>query len=167
MNDYLKHRQEFINSGRPLKQKKQYTIPKVSEKRKAKIDAERLERGDDDTDLVKWYKAHMKVMSHTCDECGIPVEHIVYRYAINSICHILAKRDTVAPSVKYHPLNFITLCPYHHDILDKSNWEEIEQWGCFPIIQGRLIMVYPDLDKSELRHFPESVIKFMEKNEPF
>lgn len=167
MNDYLKHRQEFINSGRPLPEKKQYKLNKVSPKRAAKILAEKLERGDDDTDLVKWYKAHMKVMSHTCDECGIPVEHKVYRYAINSICHILAKRDTVAPSVKYHPLNFITLCPYHHDILDKSNWEEIELWGCFTIIRDRLIMVYPDLAIDERRHFPESVLTYMEKNKTF
>jgi hypothetical protein len=66
-----------------------------------------------------------------------------------------------------HPLNWIELCPYHHDQLDKANWKEIEGWGCWETIRDRLIMVYPDLDPTERRFFPESVIKFMEANKPF
>lgn len=115
----------------PLPTKKERKpIPKKSSKKLVQEAKEREERNGEDSFLTKWFKARMKVMSHTCDECGLPVEHRVYKYAINSICHILAKRDSVAPSVKYHPLNFITLCPYHHDQLDKSNWDEIEKWGC-------------------------------------
>ena len=158
-------RQGLMEKTTGAKPKK--SIPKVSKKREEKIKAEREERNGEDSFLVKWFKARMKVMGTTCNECGCQIEHRVYKYAILSICHILAKRDTVCPSVKYHPLNFIILCPYHHDQLDKSNWEEIEKWGCFPIIRDRLIMVYPDLAEDERRHFPESVLNYMTKNQPF
>jgi hypothetical protein len=164
---FLEKRREHIQNGRPLPEKKKYYIPKVSVKRQAKLDAEKAALAGQDSFLVRWYKSHMKVMSSTCDECGLAVETRVYQYAINSICHILAKRDAVAPSVKYHPMNFITLCPYHHDILDKSNWKEIELWGAWPIIIERLVMVYPDLAIEERRFFPDSVLKFMEDNKPF
>ena len=46
MSDYLKKRQDFINAGRPLAEKKKYVIPKVSEKRKAKEKAEKGLKGD-------------------------------------------------------------------------------------------------------------------------
>jgi hypothetical protein len=45
MNEYLKKRQELILQGRPLPEKKKYTIPKKSEKRKQKEAEERILRG--------------------------------------------------------------------------------------------------------------------------
>lgn len=164
---YLDERLNQKLYGKPIVPKKQYSIPKKSAK-KIKQEAEEKERlGADDSDLVKWYKAKMKVMGTKCNECGATVEHKVYQYAINSICHILAKRDTVAPSVKYHPANFIILCPFHHDQLDKANWKEIEQWGCWQTIQERLLMLEPDLALEERRFLPESVLTYIEKNDPF
>lgn len=167
LSDYQKKRQDHINAGRPLPQKKYSTINKVSPKRAAKIEAEKKERGDGDSDLVKWYKNRIKQLTGKCAECGNGTETKVYQYAIASVCHILAKRDTVAPSVKVHPLNWIELCPHHHDQLDKANWSEIEKWGCYETIRDRLIMVYPDLAIEERRHFPESVLVYMRKHDVF
>lgn len=164
MNDYLKRRQDHINAGRPLPQKKYSGINKVSPKRAAKIAAEKEARGDDDTDLVKWYKNRIKQLTGRCAECGNVTETKVYQYAIASVCHLLAKRPAVCPSVKIHPLNWIELCPYHHDQLDKANWKEIESWGCWDTIRGRLIAVYGDVAPEERRHFPESVYKYMQKH---
>ena len=164
---YLEDRRKHIEAGRPLKPKKTYKIAPVSEKRLAKMKAEKAERGDDDTELVKWFKARMKVMGSTCNWCGCKVENKIYQYAIYSICHILDKRDTKCPSVKTHPLNYVILCPDHHTMFDGMNWEEREKLGFWETVRDRLIMVYPDLAKEEHRHFPQSVLDYIEKNQPF
>lgn len=167
MNDYLKKRQQLILDGRPLPEKKKYTIPKKSEKRKQKEAEEKELRGGDETYLVKWFRGRMKLMTGHCMWCGAKTETNVYRGAIFSICHILEKRDTMCPSVKTHPSNWIELCPDHHTMFDKMNWGEREKLGFWPEIVDRLIMIYPDLAQSERRHFPDSVLKIIENNEPF
>lgn len=164
---YLDERRKYIEAGRPLKVKEKKPIAKKSAKRIEKEKQEAENRAEGDSDLQKWFKARMKHMTGRCNECGLHTETRIYRYAINSICHILAKRDAVAPSVKYHPLNWIELCEHHHNILDKSNWKEIEQWGCWETIRDRLVMVYPDLAPKERRHFPSAVLKYIEQNNPF
>ena len=165
MNEYMKKRMEDILAGRPIKTKEKKPIAKKSQKRIEKEKKEAEERGDSDTLLQQWFRARMKQMGERCYECGNKVENKVYKYAIHSICHILAKRDTMCPSVKYHPANWITLCPDHHAKFDNSNWEEIETWGCWETIKERLIHVYDALEPSERRHFPDSVLKFIEEND--
>lgn len=140
-------------------------IPKISEKRIAELKAAKDENGE--TELVKWFKGRMKVMGDRCLWCGCKVENRIYQYAIFSICHILDKRKTVCPSVATHPLNFVTLCPDHHTEFDKMNWEERESLGFWEVIRDRLVMIFPDLAEKERRFFPQSVIDWMEKSEPF
>ena len=41
LTEYMRNRLAFIESGRPLPEKKKYVIPKVSEKRKAKINEQK------------------------------------------------------------------------------------------------------------------------------
>ena len=167
MSDYLKKRQAHILADRPLPQKKSYSIAKKSVKRIEKEKQEAAVRGDGDTELQKWFKERMKHMGSTCNWCGCKVENKIYQYAIYSICHLLDKRDTKCPSVKTHPLNFIILCPDHHTMFDGLNWEDREKLGFWETVRDRLIMVYPDLAESERRHFPDSVLKFIETNNPF
>src|SRR5690606_8177390 len=126
------------------KPKKTYSIPKVSAKRKAMMEREKEERGDNDTELQKWFKARIKYsMKGRCEETGLKTETGIYRYAIMSCCHILPKR--LCKSVMYHPLNFLELIPDMHHKFDNIGWEERETWGCWPVVVQRLIMVYPDL----------------------
>lgn len=168
MNDYLKKRQDFINAGRPTPPKKQYKgLNKVSPKTQAKKDKEKEERGDNDTELVAWYRQRMKYMGNTCNECGCKIENKIYQYAIMSICHLLPKRENMCPSVKTHPANWISLCVDHHHLYDNANWQERELMGCWETVRSRLIMLYEDLAPEERRHFPESVLKFMEKHSSF
>jgi hypothetical protein len=149
------------------KPQKVYSIPKKSAKKIAKEKKEAEQRGDGDTELVKWFKARMKVMGNTCNWCGCKVENKIYQYAIYSICHILDKRETKCPSVKTHPLNFVVLCPDHHTMFDGMNWEEREQLGFWETVRDRLILVYPDLAENERRHFPDSVLEYMKKHDAF
>jgi hypothetical protein len=149
------------------KQKKTYKIPKKSAKKIAQEKADKKARKGEDTELQKWFKARQRFMTGKCAECGGRTEIQNFEYAIRSICHILAKRETVCPSVATHPLNFIELCEFHHYKFDSSNWEEIEKWNCWSIVKERLVMIYPDIAQEEIRHFPESVLKHITENEPF
>jgi len=150
------------------KVKPTYSIPKKSAKRLKKEAEEKQERGDDDTELVKWFKNRIKQLTGHCSECHARTETKVYQYAIYSVCHILEKRANKFPSVKTHPLNFIELCPDHHNIFDKATWEEREMMGCWNIVWKRLLMVYDSIDKSELHHIPTELRERIEKaNNPF
>lgn len=167
MSTYLEQRRAFIEAGRPLKEKKKYQIPKVSKKRAEKIAKEKEDRGDGDTELQRFFKSAMKRMTGHCLWCGAKTETHIYRYAIYSVCHLLDKRETMCPSVKCHPCNWIELCPDHHTKFDSMNWEEREELGFWNIIQDKLIMVYPDLAITERRHFPQKVLQYIENNKPF
>lgn len=152
------------NAGLP-KEKKVYRIPKKSAKR-IKQEAEEKElRGDNDTELQKFFKSAMKRMTGYCSETGLKTETKIYRYAINSICHILPRQK--CKSVATHPCNWMEFDPGFHVKFDAMSWEERERLGCWSVIRDKLILVWPDLDKSEHRHFPQSVIDYMDKNEPF
>ncbi len=139
-------------------------LKKVSDKKKKEMAEEKKLRGDEDTDLVKWYKRQIKFMD-LCEESGLRLETHIYKYAIMSVCHILPK--STCPSVAIHPLNRVFLVPDLHFKFDSSSWEEREKWACWPVVRDRLVMIYPDIAPEERRHFPESVINFMENNKPF
>jgi len=167
MSTYLNELQRLKLYGKSVEKKKVYTIPKKSQKRIAKEKAEKEARGGNDTELQRWFKQKIKISSGFCSECGCNVEKNVFQYAVMTVAHLLPKRDNCCPSVKTHPLNFVILCPDHHDQFDRASWEEKEMMGCWNTIRDRLVMVYPDLAVEERRHFPESVLKFINDNQPF
>lgn len=139
-------------------------IPKVSAKKKAQDEADKEARKGGESDLVKWFRAQMKVMPLVCEETGLRIETGIYQYAIMSIAHILPKAS--CKSVALHPLNRVFLDPDYHKKFDAMSWSEREQMGCWSVIQQRLISVWEDLAPDERRHFPDSVRDFIEKNEP-
>lgn len=147
-------------AGMP-KPKRVYKIPAKSAKKIAKEAAEKERLGGGDTDLVKFFKNAMKHMKGVCEETGLKTETRIYAYAIMSICHILPKENV--KSVMYDPNIWIELNCDFHKKFDAMSWEEREQLGCWPVIRNKLILVYPNLDPSEYRFFPESVLKYMEK----
>ena len=172
MNSYLQELQRLKLYGKAVEKKKVYTIPKKSAK---KIAAEAKEKdANGDTDLVRFYKSAMKRMTGHCLNCFARTETQVYSAAIFSICHILDKRDTVCPSVKDHPCNWVELCPDCHSEFDtppfekdKTIWDKREEMGFWNVVRDKLVMVYPNIAEDEKRHFPESVLRFMERNNPF
>lgn len=149
----------------PKEKKVAKPIAKKSAKTISKEAAEKERLGGSDSDLVKFFKGAMKRMSGHCIETGLKTETKIYAYAINSICHILPKENV--KSVMYHPCIWIELNCDFHKKFDAMSWEEREKLGCWPVIRDKLIMVYPDLDPAERRHFPESVLKYMEQHKPF
>ena len=141
-------------------------IAKKSPKKIAEEKEERASRGPDgETQLTKWFKLQMRMMPEYCEETGLKLETKIYKYAIMSICHILPK--ATCKSVALHPLNRMFFNVDFHQKFDAMSWEEREQLGCWKEIRERLIMMYDQIDPSELRHFPDSVREYIEKNEPF
>lgn len=115
------------SAGLP-KPKKQYSIPKMSAKKLAKEKAEKEERGDNDTELQKWYRQRQKQLVGECTRCGHKYDHKDFKQAVHATAHILPKRDAGFPSVKTHPLNWIELSPWcgcHGWMDDNATWEEI------------------------------------------
>lgn len=173
MSDYFE-RMKLIKLGLLPKEsgaKPKKPIAKISEKKKKEMAEAKDANGE--TDLVRFFKACMKRMTGHCCNCFNRTETKNYEAAIFSICHILDKRDTVCPSVKTHPCNWIELCVDCHKEFDtppleigKTLWDKREGMGIWPIVRDRLVMVWPDLHPSEHRHFPDSVKKWIEDNEP-
>lgn len=153
-------------AGRP-KPKKAYSIPKMSKKKAAAVAKEKEERKGEDTFLVRWYKSKMKLMSGRCACCGLVTETKIYQYAIMSICHLLPKRENKCPTVALHPINWIELCPTHHDMYDTQSFNEIEKWGCYETIRDRIVVMWPDIPENERRHVPEIIQKYIADNQPF
>ena len=145
--------------------KQRKPIAKKSAKRQAEDAAAKDVRSGEDTELVKFFKRAIKQMSGYCEETGLKTETSIYQYAIMSICHILPRSK--CPSVALHPCIWVELNCDFHTKFDAMSWQEREQLGCWPIIRDKLIMVWPDLHPSEHRHFPESVLNYMEKNKSF
>lgn len=167
MSTYFSELQRLKIHGEKVKQKKIYTIAKKSAKRIAAEKAEKEARGDNDTELQRWFKSKIKISSGHCAECGCKVEKNIFQYAVMTVAHLLPKRDNCCPSAKTHPLNFIILCPDHHDMFDRASWDEKELMGCWETVRDRLMFVYPDLAEEEKRHFPQSVLDYMDKLNPF
>ena len=171
MSDQLRYsdRLKLIKLGLAPKEavaKPKKRIAPISEKKKKEL-KEAKDTATGETALQQWYRGRMKFMSGHCAGCGAKTETHVYSGAIFSICHILEKRDTMCPSVKTHPMNWVELCPDHHTMFDKINWEEREKLGFWDTIRDRLIMMHDSIAPEEMRHFPQSVLDYMKKNEPF
>ena len=146
-----------VDADKP-KDKKSYHIPQKSKKRLAKEKAERDARGDNDTELQKWFKGRMKYMTGFCAECGAITETKNYALAIRSICHILPKNDNGFPSVKFHPFNWIELCWGCHSTFDNFlGWEQKMGMRAWPIIEERILGMEASLTELGVGKLPKTI----------
>lgn len=145
----------------PTKKEKK-PISKVSKKRAIQMAADAENRGDGDSELVRWFKARIQYsMKGVCEETGLKTERGIYRYAIMSCCHILEKRNF--KSVMYHKENFIELLPDIHHKFDNCGWKEREKMSCWPIVFGKIVEIYPSIAPDELHHLPTELRERIEK----
>jgi len=138
------------------KEKKKYTIPKVSAKKKS------APKADEDDELPGWFEDRRKEMKGKCSNCGkrsCAHDDKYYRF---SIAHILPK--AYFPSVKTHPENWIELCFWGQnschtnfdngilDLTEMSNWNEI-------IVKFQKL--YPLLTAKEKGRVPEILKQYI------
>lgn len=169
MSDYLKKRQQESLFGKPPKEDKKYTIPKVSKKRAAEIAAEKEARGGADSDLVRWYKKKQKQLNGECQRCGAKYDRTNFKYAVHATAHILDKSKFL--SVAEHPLNFWEANPFcgcHQKFDFNSTWEEkIADPKIGKLIVERFMMIEPDIAEEERKHIPQVLKDILEQLNPF
>lgn len=117
-------------AGRPLKDKKKYTIPKVSEKRKAKEKEQREAGGDDGLD--KFFEKMRKRMVGVC-QCGCARKSSKFEddHYRASICHIFPKR--IFKSIATNELNWVERnfwegCHSNLDNQSITKWVNMADW---------------------------------------
>lgn len=153
MNDYLKRRQEFINAGRPLPEKKKYQIPKKSEKRKAK-EKDQMEAGTDGG-MDLFFKSMRKGMKGKCLFCGGTTMKEDDEKFHFSLAHLLPK--SIFKSVATNPENIIELCFWNnscHTNFDNGTitWEFIKDSKEWEIIREKLLNILPSVVMEERKH---------------
>lgn len=168
MSDYLKKRQQHIMDGRPLPEKKKYSIPKKSEKRLAKEKEQKDNKGD--SGLDKYFDYHMKNSFPKCENCGLVAEWLLqeeYSFLWRSCqAHVLAKKDSIGgfPSIAANLLNHLVLFPHFgglcncHGLYD-SSYEAMAKMAVFPKAIDIINQLYPFIAKDERKYLPEMIVQ--------
>lgn len=148
MSNYLQQRQEHILKGRPLPEKKVYSINKVSEKRKQKL-KEQESQGTENA-MDKFFEDARNKMVGVC-QCGCAQksqknDDTFYRFCI---CHIFPKR--LFPSIATHPLNWVerTFWGGHHTNFDEQGMDKWPMMADFEDIKERFHILAPLLTDEE------------------
>lgn len=111
-----------------VRKQKQYTIPKISKKKKEQLELNKSKNKEKPSEQEQWYKDRNKEMTGRCVECGEKSTKGHFKYWKYSICHILPK--SIFPSIATHPLNFIELCYFgnsHHSNMDNNGYEYVRE----------------------------------------
>lgn len=150
MNDYMKKRMQMINAGRPLKEKKAYSIPKVSKKRAEKIAKEKEERGDGGMD--KWFEEMREWLNGKCAFCGAATtwkNKDLWRIAI---AHLLPKAKF--ESVAKNSNNWTELCWDCHTNFDNGmiSWEMLYDSHEWLMLREQLKLVLPLVAETERKN---------------
>ena len=158
LTEYMRNRLAFIESGRPLPEKKKYVLNKVSPKRQAKINEQKEAGGENEMD--KFFSDMRKKMKNKCLFCGSTTmknDDEKFRF---SIAHLLPKRPVDKggfPSVSTHEDNWIELCFYGnscHTNFDNGiiSWEFIKDSKEWDIIKEKLLNVLPQVAEEERKN---------------
>lgn len=142
-------RQLKLRAAMP-KEKKQYTIARVSKKRQAALDQEKELRGDNDTIKEQWFKARRPQMTSTCQcGCGNKSQKHDDTFFRGSICHIFPK--AIFESVMYHPLNWVERAMFGgcHDNMDQQGLDKWPQMADWEDIKERFHALAPLLTDAE------------------
>ncbi len=150
---YLEQRRNYIEAGRPLKQKKSYQIKKVSDRRAAKIKEQQQSGTDSEMDL--FFKSMRKSMTGKCLFCGADTMKKDNDKFHFSLAHLLPKSSF--KSIATHPSNIIELCFYNnscHTNFDsgKITWEFIRDSKEWDVIKEQLFEILPLVAPEEQKH---------------
>lgn len=150
---YLDERRAYIQAGRPLRDKKKYSIPKVSKKRAEKIKEQKANGSDSEMDL--FFKSMRPKMKNKCLFCGEPtMKHDDEKFHF-SLAHLLPK--SIFKSVSMHPSIIIELCFYNnscHTNFDNGviTWEFIKDSKEWEVIKEKLLEVLPLVAEEERKN---------------
>lgn len=163
LSEFQKKRQQYILSGRPLKEKKIYTIPKVSEKRKAKLDEQKATGTKEVGKLAldKWF--HDIEEKHFAEGFGICMEtgdRIPRMYARHATAHLLPKK--IFKSVATHELNYLILSAQNGSHEKTHRVDKFIQMKIWPEAARRIRILIPLLPMDELRHISNQLLEALD-----
>lgn len=163
MSDYLNKRREWVNAGKPKEEKKVYRIPKISKKKQAEIDAQKVVgKPASKLELDLWF--HNIQVYHcgtlggaVCSECGTWIPAAYMRAAT---AHLLPKK--LFKSVATHELNYLILgagcgCHAKTDRVDK--FVTMKVW---PEAARRIKIMMPLLPFDELKYLSSQLLKALD-----
>jgi len=158
--NYIEQRRQQKLFGKKAEEKKVYTIPKVSEKKTKEIAGNK----DADAALDQWFEDRRKEMTGVCQLCGGRSERNNDETFRNSIHHLFEKRDSMFPSVKLHPQNWIEVCFYgnscHTNIHNGTiTWELLHDSKEWEIIVEKFKRIYPYMADSEHKNIHPLLLK--------
>lgn len=146
------------------KEKKRYTIPKVSKKTAARK-LEEKKNADPELSQEAWFQEQRPQMPEKCENCGNPTCKNDDDWFRASICHILPK--AYFPSVATHPLNRLFLCFWGanscHTNMDNKTLDMTEM-NCWNAIVERFLEIYPSISKEERRRIPSILMQYVNDN---
>jgi hypothetical protein len=173
---YLEERRAHIEAGRPLPDKKKYTLNKVSEKRKKKLAEQKENKGD--SGLDKWFDYHMKNSKPVCDNCGMeaywllePQEDKEKQERYNFIwracqAHVLPKKNDIGgfPSVASNLSNHLVLFPHFGGLCNchgefDSSVERMAKMKVFPKAIEIINKIYPMIAANERKYLHEIIVQ--------
>jgi hypothetical protein len=168
MSDFLKKRQQFILDGRPLPEKKNYSIPKKSAKRIEKEKEQKKAQGKDGSPLDQWFAARRLEMTGRCCLCNGKSEKHNDATFKRSIHHLFEKRKTMFPSVALNEDNWLELCAFgnscHQNIHNGTiTWELLHDSAEWEIILAKVKKVFPFIHENEKKNIPEILLKSINK----
>lgn len=141
---------------------KKYSIPKVSEKRKA----ENALNKNIPSDLDKWFDFQIKYELDNgeckCQNCNKPIRHQLLSKDVwvrrGSIAHIIPKRPVGGfPSVATHLHNFLILCLSCHSDQYDSSWDKAVKMPVFQIAKTKF-KLFKSAIKEPIGKLPKELI---------
>jgi len=159
LSEYMKTRQAAaMGLGKPVEEKKPYSIPKVSAKQREKIKSDAPNKKE----LNEWFAKIQGIESDggngcRCMECNAFIPEQFIRCAI---AHLLPKK--LFKSVATNDLNYLILgagcgCHYKSDRADK--FVKMKVW---PEAAERIKQMLPLLPAKEYKHIPVEILKALE-----
>lgn len=153
-----------IYAGAQTEKKKAYRLPPKSAKKLAAEKQEKDQRGDQETELQRWYQDIMKNEKAICWETGVIIDKKDPKGWHGSIAHILPKK--LFPSVSTHPLNYTILSMWGgtHDTYD-SSWTSAQKMKVWPKAVERFKLMFKDIADNEKKYIPDCLLKHIPEEE--
>lgn len=140
-------------------------IPKVSEKKKAEVEADKALRNGDETQKQKWFAEQRPRLSEYCGcGCGQRTMKFNDQFCF-SICHVLPQK--LFPSVQFHSEVWVPRAWACHTNMDNRSIDRWPSFADWPEICRKVRLLEPLLtDQERKKKFFKKLIELIETKPP-
>lgn len=142
------------------KEKKRKPIAKKSAKKLKQEAEEKKGKKDPSAEKERWFQDRRREMIGFCKNCHKPSFKNNHEYFRFSIAHLLAKRNSMFPSVATHPENWVELCGDCHHDLDNC-MIGLTDLHCWDEIVVKFQKIYPSIAPEERKRIPDILLQYI------